>query len=101
MAYSSEAKVVEVISSKFEEAGSKAKVSFYSDTQGNSTIERKAVFKVAIAAKDSEPIVNKVYDMELATDRRIRYKGSQVEPTEQGEMRYIFFETMINPREDY
>ncbi|WP_297525127.1 hypothetical protein [Sulfurovum sp.] len=98
--YASEADVISAIRIKIENAGHFAKVGFFSDEQGVETLERLAVFRAAIAMEDSEPVINSVCDIGTDTDRGIRYRGSKVEPTEAGEVRYLFFEAKINPFEE-
>ena len=99
--YNTESEVIVAIESKLLGADCKSKVTPYSDIQGKNTVERVVVFKASVALKDSETIINNTADIGTDTDRSIRYKGSQVEPTEQGEMRYLFFEANINPYEEY
>ena len=91
-----ETKLVE----RLESVGSKARVSVHSDSQPTNSIERTVIFKAAVALYGSEAIVNKMIDIGTDEDRAISYKGSQVEPTEGGEVRYLFFEAKINPYEE-
>lgn len=99
--YRTEAEVEALIALALLEAGCKSDVSVYSDTQGENTVIRKVVFKAAIALKGSSSIVDAVSDIGAETDRGVRYKGSQVGPSEQGEMRYLYFEANIDPQKDY
>lgn len=90
--YTSESEVIGII-----EGIIGAKVTHHRDSQATNTLERKAVFKAAIYAEDAEPVVNSAYNIGAATDRSISYVGSETNPTEQGEIRYLLFETKINP----
>ena len=98
--YPSEAAVIDIIVTQLREHDSKAKVTFFSDVQGSSTVERLATFKAVIGLENSESIVNGMCDIGSSTDRRISYKGSQTDPTGEGEVRYLFFEAKINPFEE-
>lgn len=100
-AFKSEAEVTAEIVNRLDAAGSKARVSVHSDTQGANTVERTVIFKAAVALDGSEPMVNAMCDIGTDTDRAITYRGSQVEPTEGGEVRYLLFEAKINPYEEY
>ena len=95
--YLSEAEVIGIINQRLSDAGFSAKASFYSDTQRENTITRECIFKVAVSLTNSESIVNSMHDIGYDTDRGISYKGSQVEPTKEGEIRYLFFTALINP----
>ena len=95
--YVSEAVVTGLIDARLADAGFSAKASFHSDTQSGNTIVRECVFKVAVALENSESVVNALHDIGTDTDRGISYKGSQVEPSNEGEMRYLFFTAKINP----
>ncbi len=97
----SEAEIISTIITKLSDIGSKARVTVFSDMQGANTVERVAVFRAAVALEGSEAIVNGICDIGTDTDRAISYKGSQVEPTGEGEIRYLFFEAKINPFEEY
>ncbi len=99
--FTSEAEVITNIIDRLKDSGSRARVTVFSDMQGSNTVERVAVFRAAVALEDSEAIVNGMCDIGTDTDRAIFYKGSQVEPTGEGEIRYLFFEAKINPFEEY
>ena len=95
--FTSESEVITKIAARLTLAGASAKVSLHSDTQAGNTIVRRSVFKAAIALEGSEQYVNAMCDIGTDEDRMLVYKGSQVEPTEAGEVRYLFFEAAINP----
>jgi len=98
-AFSSEAEVISILETKLAEVDCQERVTFHSDTQRENTLERESVFKVAVEMKNSEAVVNHMINIGLDTDRGISYKGSQVEPTDNGEVRYLFFVATINPLE--
>lgn len=100
MTFASEALVIAAIEERLKLSGSRARVSVHSDQQLSNTVERMAVFKASVALENSEDIVNGMVDIGTDTDRAISYKGSQVEATGEGEMRYLFFEAKINPFEE-
>ncbi len=100
MVYASEAEVKAEIVSALSLHVANPVVIFFKDEQGGMTLERTAVFRAAVAADESEAVVNGVCDIGTDTDRGIVYRGSQVEPTEAGEVRYLFFEAKINPFEE-
>ena len=100
ISFNSEADVIEKIEERLKSSGSKARVSVHSDQQLSNTVERMAVFKAAVALEGSEAVVNGMSDIGVDMDRAISYKGSQVEPTGEGEIRYLFFEAKINPFEE-
>lgn len=95
--FKSEQNVIDAIASKLLTLGVTNSVTVHSDTQDNNTVVRDAVFKVAIAVSNSSVIVDKMSDIAVDTDRAIYYKGSQVTPATEGEMRYLFFSAKINP----
>jgi len=97
--FPSEQSVIDVIAKKLLTKGMTNSVTVHSDTQDNNTVVRNTVFKVAIAMKDSSVIVDAMADIGTDTDRAIVYKGSQAEPSDQGEIRYLFFGAIINPYE--
>ncbi len=98
--YASEASVISLIEARLLTVGSKARVTVHSDSQGSNTVERTVVFKAAVALEDSEAVVNGMSDIGTDTDRSVSYRGSQVEPTSEGEIRYLLFEAKINPFEE-
>ena len=100
MSYVSEASVIDIIKARLLDSNTKARVSVHSDQQLANTVERMVVFKAVVALEDSEAIVNGMADIGTDTDRGISYRGSQVEPTGEGEMRYLLFEAKINPFEE-
>jgi hypothetical protein len=99
--YKTEAEVAEIIKARLSTGNSKARVSVNSDKQSENSVQRTVIFKATVALNDSEAIVNKMADIGADTDRAITYGGSQVEPTNEGEMRHLFFEAKINPYEEY
>lgn len=100
MAYQTEAEVIVILSGLLQTAGSNARVSVHSDSQGSNTIERLVIFKAPIGLDGSEAIVNAMCDIGTSTDRGISYRGSQVEAMDGGEVRYLLFDAKINPFEE-
>ena len=98
--FKSESEVIQTIGDRLLQHGVKNEVSVHSDTQGENTVVRHTVFKVAVAMSGSSVIVDAMADIGTDTDRAISYKGSQAEPSEQGEIRYLFFGAKINPFEE-
>ena len=98
--YSTEAEVISIISQKLLSLGTHARVSIFSDTQSPNSVERKSIFKAAVSAEESETVINGMADIGTETDRGIFYNGSQVEATESGEIRFLFFGANINPYEE-
>ena len=76
----------------------KAKTSFDNDIQEPNSIERRSVFKVAIALENSEKILSELFDIGDKYDRGIAYVGSKTTPTDAGEVRYLLFQAYINPK---
>lgn len=100
-AYRSESDVIAVINEAITAAGGTANARYYKDDQSPNSATRTAVFRAAISA-GSENVVNKIADMGARgeIDRGITYRGGQAEPTDGGEVRYLFFEAKINPYEE-
>ena len=98
--FKTEAEVETLIADRLTDAGSKARVSVFSDEQGADTVVRSVVFKAAVALDGSESIVNAMADIGTQTDRAVSYVGSKVDPTNEGEIRYLFFQAKINPYEE-
>jgi hypothetical protein len=99
--FSSEAAVIGIINEALKDAGSKATAHYYKDSQPVDTIVRTVLFRVAVDTKD-EAVVNDVSDIgsRSSIDRSISYRGGQIELTDIGEVRYLFFEAKINPFEE-
>jgi|GEM_PF-5012312 len=99
--FSTESEVEIIIKDRLLTGNSNARVSVHSDKQSENSVQRTVIFRATVALSNSEAIVNKMADIGTATDRAVTYGGSQVEPTNEGEMRHLFFEAKINPYEEY
>lgn len=100
MIYKTEAEVINAIKTRLTDAGGNGRVSFFKDEQPGNSETRTSVFALTISMDKSEAIVNKMCDIGTDTDRGIIYRGSQAEPTNEGELRKLFFEAKINPYEE-
>jgi hypothetical protein len=97
----SEAAAIGKINAALAEAGSKAKAKYFKDDQSGNSVIRSVVFRAAVPVGD-ENIVNAIADLGARgdIDRGITYRGGQAEPTDGGEVRYLYFEAKINPFEE-
>lgn len=98
MVFSSEAEVIAIIDEALAAAGSSAGAKYYKDDQRGAGITRTVMFTAAVPIS-SESVVNAICDIgsRPGIDRGITYAGGKSDPTDGGEVRYLFFEAQINP----
>lgn len=95
--YKSEKAVIDIIVDRMKPLVKAPICEMFKDTMLDNTIEREVLFRAPISIVNSEEIVNNMATIALDTNRSILYVGSQVEATDAGEMRYLFFKAKVDP----